>query len=178
MDYAKEYSRLHRSRLSVFAGRSILPHVDKINELVKRYRPKRMLDYGCGKGVQYEADKVHERWGVMPTLYDIGYHRYQERPVGKFDAIICTDVLEHIAEPDIEAFLADVFSFLIEPGGDQTPFIFFSVTCRPAKKKFHDGRNLHLTVQLPGWWQERIRKFKKDGVHLAVTYMGVTNEDH
>lgn len=35
------------------------------------------------------------------TLYDPGYEPYSTLPVGDFDGVICTDVLEHCPEEDI-----------------------------------------------------------------------------
>lgn len=173
INYAEEYRRLHRKRDSIFSGRSILPHVNSIKELVRYYRPTTLIDYGCGKGIQYELDKVHHMWGgKMPLLYDIGVPRYSKRPVPKGTcAIICTDVLEHIAEEDLPQILGDIFSF-------QPLFAFFSISCKPAKKSFADGRNLHLTVKPPAWWGERVFPLKNDGCHVRVNYTGVNNEDH
>lgn len=177
MDYAKEYGRLHRLRENIFAGRSITPHVDVIRKLVKSHAPRTLLDYGCGKGFQYSIDKIHEHWGVMPTLYDIGFAPLSKRPVGPFDGVLCTDVLEHIDKQDLPDVLRDIFSF-VDVDAERPPFVFFSITCRLAKKTLLDGRNVHLTVEGPGWWQKLLSEHKPRGCTLSVAYMGVRNEDH
>jgi cyclopropane fatty-acyl-phospholipid synthase-like methyltransferase len=178
VDYAKEYGKMHRSHHGYFPGRSLSAHLDGVKRLVKLYRPKRLLDYGCGKGLQYTLDKMHKHWGgPMPELYDIGYKPYAKCPEGPFDGIICTDVLEHIHEDDLPEVLTHIFSLLVDPAIDKTPFVFFSVSCRPAKKTFADGTNVHLTVKHPVWWQDTISPYKKPGVHIVTAYMGARDED-
>lgn len=144
-----------------------------IRELVGQHKPQQLLDYGCGKGIQYELDKVHLHWyKKMPLLYDVGVPRFSRRPVPTGTVgIICTDVLEHIAEEDLPEILTDIFSF-------KPLFAFFSISCKPAKKKFADGRNVHLTIQSPIWWGDRVRAFNIDRCHTRLVYTGVTNEDH
>lgn len=173
MDYAEVYTALHRKRDTIFSGRSVLPHVKSIRELVIQHNPKTLIDYGCGKGLQYSLDKVQRQWyNKMPLLYDIGVPKYSARPVPVGTVgIICTDVLEHIQEEDLPAILTDIYSF-------KPVFAFFSISCKPAKKTFKDGRNMHLTIKSPLWWADFIKPYKNEDCHNRVAYTGVTNEDH
>lgn len=166
MDYAAAYGELHKNQKH-FAGISIEPHVDRIANLVRECGSQNLLDYGCGKGYQYLAKRVHEQWGgILPICYDVGVSQLSKRPEGKFQGVICTDMIEHIEESDVPTILADVFSF-----ASQTSFVFLSVSCVPARKKvLPDGRNVHLTVKPPEWWDALLKPFERPGLVIDVAY--------
>jgi 2-polyprenyl-3-methyl-5-hydroxy-6-metoxy-1,4-benzoquinol methylase len=136
-------------------GLSILQHAKQIGALVKQHEAKRLLDYGCGAGDAYRSPhKLHKQWGLQwfdVTLYDPAFERLDEKPYGKFDGVICSDVLEHVPEADVDAFIANLFTHAKK-------FVWASVCCRPAKKCFADGTNLHCTVQPFAWWQAKFEE--------------------
>jgi len=169
-DYRREYEFLHEKRGGkYFSGKSMLPYADQIAELVLTVQPRRILDYGSGKGHQYLAHRAHEKWGgPLPICYDIGVPELQTRPQGLFEGLICTDVMEHIAEPDVDGVLADALGF-INPHAHA--FAFLAIACRPAKgKKLSDGRNVHLTVKPPEWWLARLERFRRPGLELVAEF--------
>lgn len=153
-DYAAAYSELHKNE-KYFANRGV--YADQIAELVKRHEPKSMLDYGSGKGYQYLASRIHEKWGgLLPVCYDVGVRQLAKKPEGKFDAVICTDMLEHIEEADLPEILADIFGYA-------STFVFLAISTVPARKKvLPDGRNVHLTVKPEAWWLELIKPYERD----------------
>lgn len=162
----EQYRLLHRDPL-VFGGRSLEPHVVQIAKLVRAYNAKSLLDYGCGKGEQYLKYKMHGAWGyggIMPVLFDPAVEQFAARPKGKFDGVICTDVMEHALEEDLDALLADIFGFARH-------FVFFSISCREAKRLLPDGRNAHVTVKPPAWWADRVTRAKPAGVHFKIRFM-------
>lgn len=163
MDYAKQYGQMHAANPKAFSGYSIKFHVGTIADLVHRVQPQRILDYGSGKGYQYLARRVHQRWGgLLPHCYDPGVPQLRERPHGKFQGVICTDVMEHIEEADVPDVLADIFSF-VDPTAHA--FAFFCIACRPAKRKrLPDGRDVHVTIRAPDWWRGRLAKFHRTGL--------------
>lgn len=167
-DYAKLYAPFHENQ-KLFPGYTVERYVDTISALVERHSPESMLDYGCGKGYQYLGHRVHEKWGgMLPYCYDIGVRQLNARPNRKHDAVICTDVMEHIATPDIPEILKDIVS-LCDIG--PRAFVFLGISCAPSKNKaFPDGRNVHLTVQLPEWWDEIIRKNVPKNLHVVARY--------
>lgn len=167
-DYAKLYTEMHREE-KAFSGYSIKSGVDDIAALVVKYQPRRLLDYGSGKGYQYLTKRVHERWGgPLPHCYDVGVRQLSEKPTDKFDGIICTDVMEHIAEPDVDEMLADILAFAAP-----TAFAFFLIACRPAaKKRLSDGRDVHLTIRPPQWWQDRLNMFIRPGLEIVARFDG------
>ncbi len=173
MDYAKAYSALHQRSDKAFSGFSLLPHISAITELVSTTRAQRLLDYGSGRGYQYLAKRAHEAWGgVLPTCYDVGVPMLSTRPQGRFDGVIATDVMEHIEEVDVPTILQDIFGFVeTHPSGPKA-FAFFSICCKPAKHKtLPDGRNVHLTVKPPGWWNTKLLKHDREGLLIQAVYI-------
>jgi 2-polyprenyl-3-methyl-5-hydroxy-6-metoxy-1,4-benzoquinol methylase len=72
----------------------------KMLPLIKKYNIKTILDYGCGKGLFQKALEEAKKAGEVDidsvTGYDPGVDKYSKKPTGKFDMVVCTDVLEHI----------------------------------------------------------------------------------
>lgn len=171
IDYRIEYSALHNRGEKIFSGLSVMPWKADIERLVFETRPARILDYGCGKGAQYKDDALNNRWprNIDLVLYDIGVWKFRNKPQGVFQGIICTDVLEHVAEDDVSEVLREIFSYA---DNEKESFVFFSICCRLAKKSFSNGVNLHLTVRPPGWWMERIDALKPEGVRLLCKFTG------
>ena len=166
-DYAKIYDRMHRHKPKKFSGYSIKGEVAEIAALVKAHQACRLLDYGSGKGYQYLELRVHEAWGgVLPHCYDPGVVQLSARPDGRFDGIICTDVMEHIAKADVPEVLADIFGFAAE-----WAFVYFLIAFRPSSRKvLPDGRNVHLTIRPPEWWNEQFEPFARHGLTIKAEY--------
>lgn len=133
-----------------FRGLSLLPYEKEIGALIASTQSRSLLDYGCGLGHQYKVYRLHEKWGITDLfLYDPGIGTRWQRPSKQYDFVVCSDVMEHVPPHLVDNVLRDLFSFAKKS-------VWISVCCRPAKKRFPDGRNLHLTIQPPEWWQERI----------------------
>lgn len=158
------YQRLHQQ--GKFPGLSIRAYIPQITELVMASGAKTLLDYGCGTGLQYTEECYHVFWNIMPTLYDPAVPAYSQRPTGQFDGVICTDVLEHIPENELDAVVQDLVQF-------SKMWCFVSVCCRPAKanKNLPDGRNAHVTIRPESWWREKLGKAfaGKAALHLEFT---------
>jgi len=163
----RQYGRMHvegETRLGIpaeqtFAGSSLAPHVTAIKALVQASGARTLLDYGSGKGLQYRphrvmvegrhvADGIAEYWDVDEVrCYDPGYAPFAALPAGRFDGVICTDVLEHCPEEDLPWIVAELFGFAKR-------FIYANVACYPARKHLPDGENAHITIRDPHWWRE------------------------
>lgn len=156
-----EYRKLHA--LHFFPGMSIAPFLPDITELVAETGAKKILDYGCGEGVQYTRERFHEAWGVdRPALYDPGVARWADKPVDIFDGVICTDVLEHVPEDELDGVIDDLIRM-------SSMWVFASVCCRPAKRKFLDGTNVHVTIRPLNWWAGKLaRPFGMSGRRLVL----------
>jgi hypothetical protein len=161
MDYAEEYGALHESHKR-FPGYSLGAYVEPIGKLIEAHQPDRLLDYGCGKGYQYLARRLHERWGgLLPHCYDVGVSQLSQKPEGTFGGVICTDVLEHIEREDLPGIIDDLLGFT-DPNG----FLFLGISCRPTRKTLRDGRDVHRTIEPPSWWQAIIKRRWLDSLSL------------
>lgn len=179
-----QYSRYHERNPKLFPGYSLKMGVADVVELVSATKPLRLLDYGCGKGYQYLGPRrTHEQWGgLLPHCYDPGVSQLSERPTGLFDGVICTDVMEHIPQASVDMVLDDIFSF-VAPGHNK--FVYMTISCRHSRKTLPDGTPMHLTVRPPEWWDEKIKRFERDGLIIRVKYeqknmdrrLGASSED-
>ena len=149
MQLLKDYQQLHSSK-RFFTGTSLKPHLQTIADLIKKTDSKHVLDYGCGKARLHRKGKT-SFWGVEVDLYDPAYEPYSQKPHRWYDGVICTDVLEHIPEEEIDGVLKDIFSHAQK-------FVFLSISTKLAEKTFPDGRNVHVCVKPPLWWLEKMPK--------------------
>ncbi len=143
----------------MFAGRSLTPLAIAIKHVIDRFRPRTLLDYGAGKGIAYRMpltvegttyDDLRAFWGVEEvTCYDPGYEPYSEFPEGRFDGVICTDVLEHIPGEDLPWILEEMFVFA-------RLFVFGNIASYPARKHLPNGENAHCTIRPKAWWEALI----------------------
>lgn len=167
-DYIEAYQSLHKNAKH-FAGRSIVDFLPQIIQLVDEMKPRSLLDYGCGKGYQYLRWRVHERWGgLLPYCYDVGIPQLRVLPSEKVDGVICTDVMEHIAEPDISIVLGDIFGCVER---SENSFAFFGIETSPSRKHFSkSGDNIHKTVKDPEWWEGQFLPFKRKVGRLVLAF--------
>lgn len=158
----REYRAMAATGLH-FRGLSVLQHADAIGELVAKHQAKTLLDYGCGAAEAYrKPHSLHQRWGVeLVKLYDPAFRRHAAKPTGTFDGVVCSDVLEHVREYQVDEFIATLFGYARR-------FVFASVCCRPAGKTFPDGTNLHVTLHPRDWWAERFEAHAKPGVEWQL----------
>jgi hypothetical protein len=155
-----------------FPGFSLDAQLARIKALIERTGADTVLDYGCGKGHQYRPrpikDEAGEVWPGVIDYWDIGevvcydpcYEPYNKLPEGKFDGVICTDVLEHCPEQDIPWIIEELFVYA-------TQFVFANVACYPARKRLPNGENAHCTIRPVDWWIQTVRSvaLNHPGIH-------------
>jgi FkbM family methyltransferase len=141
-----------------FAGSSLLRHVKAVRQWVNATEAGSILDYGAGKGFQYRpqkivvdgrhvADGVAEYWDVDEVrCYDPAYAPHSALPEGRYDGVVCTDVLEHCPDEDLDWIVDELFRFAKR-------FVYANVACFPAMKTLPNGANAHVTVRPPPWWR-------------------------
>ena len=165
----EQYKNVHANGIAeqgissdaAFAGQSLEPHLISIAELCRTTGAKTVLDYGSGKGSRYAmrdltlpngetVQSVQAYWGVDAiTCFDPAYPAFSTLPEGMFDGVVCTDVLEHVPEQDVDWILAEIFGYA-------RLFVFAVVASYPAKKVLPNGENAHCTVKSAEWWRERV----------------------
>jgi len=96
-----------------WAGYDVVKYQMKIKDLVNRYRATTILDYGCGKGMQYKEPLPYaseDNWQTFNEYLGVTVYKYDPcvpehstlPPVGtKFDGVICTQVLNNIPDDDM-----------------------------------------------------------------------------
>ena len=132
--------------------------------LLEESNSKTLLDYGSGTDLIYSKGKVHEYWNLEReniTLYDPAIPEYSVKPEGKFDAVICIDVMEHIPEDSIDYVLNEIFSH-------GTKLILLKIAVAHACATLPDGQNAHISVHNRDWWIERVKPFMKEGQTVVV----------
>lgn len=150
-----EYRKLAETADGNFQGLSVLHHVKSIKALATSIGAQTMLDFGCGRGDAYRSPhKLHHQLGLprsAVTLYDPAFRPSSTLPSGTYDLVICSDVLEHIPEPEVDEFIDRLFQYARKG-------VWASVCCRPAKKVFPDsGANLHVCVKPYEWWDAKFQ---------------------
>jgi FkbM family methyltransferase len=135
-------------------------HAAAVKRMIEQTGARGILDYGSGKGMQYRpqkifvdgrhiADGIAEYWDVDEVrCYDPGYAPFSDPPRERFDGVVCTDVLEHCPEEDVDWIVEEIFSFA-------SRFVYANVACYPATKRLPSGENAHATIRAPAWWREK-----------------------
>ena len=138
---------------------SLFPHIKRIKDLVVTTGAVTLLDYGCGKGMQYEAHRLEvpgagvfegvlDYWDVDEVrCYDPCYAPYSALPEEQFDGVVSTDVLEHCPEEDMPLIVDEMFSYARR-------FVFACIACYAAKSTLPNGENAHTTVRSSAWWHD------------------------
>jgi hypothetical protein len=172
--------RLNLTPEETYPGVSLLPHLKRIRELIVRTGATTLLDYGCGKGMQYEPhrvtvpgegvfDGVLDYWDVDEVrCYDPCVERYSALPEGQFDGVISTDVLEHCPESDIPWIVDEMFGYARR-------FVFACIACYAAKSTLPNGENAHTTVHPFAWWQA---VFSAAGAKRPAVLWKIFAEEH
>ena len=181
-DLIDSYKIIHQEE-GKFKGISLVPLVPTLMSLVKENDCKTLLDYGCGKAIPYDKDRCKEvdlRHPIQKLcnlksfdLYDPAYEKYATLPNKKYDIVVCTDVLEHIAEQDIDYVLTEILSH-------SKKIVFLNISCQPALKHFKEGKfkgkNVHISVFDPSWWGHKIGNIWNKFNHLKVYTLCETKE--
>ena len=181
-DLIDSYKVLHQEE-GKFKGISLVPLVPTLMSLVKENNCKTLLDYGCGKAIPYDKNRCKEvdlRHPIQKLcnlksfdLYEPAYEKYTTLPNKKYDIVVCTDVLEHIAEQDIDYVLTEILSH-------SKKIVFLNISCQPALKHFKEGKfkgkNVHISVFDPSWWGHKIGNIWNKFNHLKVYTLCETKE--
>jgi hypothetical protein len=161
INYAKEYDRLHKA--GFFNGISCLKQKDAVKQLVVDTDSKTVLDYGSGKGHQYTVHNINKYWNVSVDCYDPYVKDFCVLQDKVYDGVICSDVLEHVPEDDLDEALGNIFK-------RATKFVFLCIFIGLAKKKFSDGTNVHVNLKTEDDWINRVAKHNIAKVKVEIVF--------
>jgi 2-polyprenyl-3-methyl-5-hydroxy-6-metoxy-1,4-benzoquinol methylase len=148
-EYRKLNEQLHRERSDY--GISGHKYAQHIMEVEKISGIKTLLDYGCGKGTLTEALKAKGSQ-LQVTGYDPAIPDFADRPLGKFEMVVCTDVLEHIEPECVDDVLFDIKDY-------SSNAVMLAISTVPASKTLPDGRNTHINIRSPNWWIKKLTDY-------------------
>lgn len=131
---ALELSKEQHRESKTYSGKFLRPYRYRIKEIIDRLECKSVLDYGCGKGLQYEwvsqklGQTLEEMWGVEVVKYDPAWPRYEVEPSGPFDLVICCHVLNVIPIKDLGWVVDRLYSL-----SNKAVFIVNGISGPPSK---------------------------------------------
>lgn len=170
-DLAKRYIDLYRTyhndEKSMYEGFSATHNRHNIKYCMDKHKPTTMLDYGCGKASNLSRkDNCLEYWNIKrASLYDPAVPKFSKLSSGKFDCVLCTDVLEHIPEQNVPHVIEELTS-------RATMFAFMSISELPAKRTLPNGENAHCTCKPKTWWMEQLVTYGNPDIELYATFTG------
>ena len=135
-----QYALLHEKKKGY--GRTGENQIPLFLPIVKELNPTTILDHGSGKS--FLADRLNFNGKIRTYRYDPAVPELSKLPTEKIDLVLSTDVLEHIPEPYISDFIADIREI--------SENALFAISLRPSGNDLPDGRPCHLTVKDVNWW--------------------------
>ncbi len=144
--YLDQYKQLHQNNNNYGKG---LLHFEYIKAVLNAISANNVIDFGCGKGVM--ANALNETGMFKCAKYDPSIPKYSTPPTGHFDALINTDVLEHIPDNKLDGILK-----VMEQLSDIAliiPHLDLAVTILP------DGTNAHCTIKSPNEWNNVLSRY-------------------
>jgi SAM-dependent methyltransferase len=128
--------------------RSLIPKI--LQELEKR-KSVTVLDYGCGTAIHWHLQTLVKNTKSLPNVlgdkvqgyyrYDPAYELYSKKPETKFDFILCSDVLEHIPNDQLDNFFEEIHTY-----AKPDSVIFYSISTVNSSNLFLNGENMHITI--------------------------------
>lgn len=140
-----------------------------------------MLDYGGGQGRQYELADLRDAEGSVHanmakflsvekvSVYDAGRPGTESALGQRYDAVICTDVLEHIDHQDLSWVVRELFEHANKA-------VFATIATYPAVKLLPNGENAHCTLKPSSWWSNLFADAAKDFPALNYAYLVVNDK--
>lgn len=152
-----------------FNGRFLFRYIPDLEPLLRDRDCATVLDYGCGKAIQWErfipgtTTFLADYLGVRVTKYDPGTVRFAAEPEGQFDAVICTQVLGSVPISDLPWVIDRMYGFA-------TKLVFIGERIKPVRKQVH----AHMADKMPHekpheWWLEQLSaRPRPEGVEVYL----------
>jgi len=143
--YIEQYRKLHNSKKHY--GESGAEMKKEIELFIKYFKPKTLLDYGCGKGKL--IDLLKKKYPKIEFFkYDPSIKEYDTIPVRHVDMIVNTDVFEHIPEKDLDDVLKHIASLC--------NYAYFNLHHATAAATLPCGENAHCTIKAQDWYCKKM----------------------
>ncbi len=169
---ALEMSKEQHRESKTFSGKFIRPYRGQIKAIIERLDCRSMIDYGCGKGLQYEwtdpeGRTLEQYWGMEVVKYDPAHPKFEQEPSAPADIVVCSHVLSIIPLPDIEWVVDRIYAL-----ANKAVFIVTGINSAPKKARKAAWR-LENTPQnhfgVDDWLDILRRRLTKDiEIHLVI----------
>lgn len=171
-DAALDATRRFHARNKGFSGRFMIRYWTDIDRLIREFGCRTMLDYGCGRGVQYEMPEIQEGLAAAGIThvqkYDPGVGEFSEEPRGQYDLVICTQVLGSIPIPDLQWVLGRLCGFASRA-------VYIGERIGPVRKRLHAFLGDKMPHEWPRErWVEEIRRVPRP---VPVFFRTMGSED-
>jgi hypothetical protein len=104
-----EAGALFHATHKTWSGKGTLQYKEYLKMLIDKYNIKTILDFGCGKGMQYSVYNLDKELGVTVVQYDPCIHGLDSWPEGNFDMVIALDCIGRVSLSDLN-WLYESFS--------------------------------------------------------------------
>ena len=156
-DYIDKLTEMHGASEKFMSGRLILGFFPDILDIISHSNIWSILDFGCGKGVQWTEMKLHHAWGGAPRphMWDPAVpelHHNNPFKIGRdYDLVIATAVLQHVPEWDITKQLWNLFDLT-----RKTLYLGFVMDSDHDYDNKGDSSEINCSLHSPDWWINRI----------------------
>lgn len=186
-DYHKalEDAKKFHATTDKFSGKFLRPHAKYIKSIIDKFDIKSILDYGCGKGLQYtwvipnakieqwddgdgepipHGQTMEQYWGIEVTKFDPAVPAFSKEPAKAHDLVICSHVLGTIPVKDLPVIVKRIFSLT-------NKFLYAVEAIGPSKKNWLKGE-VETPRFTPIEWIDAIAPHKPEEVEceLVVRY--------
>jgi hypothetical protein len=146
--YWDQYKQIHAGKRYGISGDRT---VDRLLEVIDRSSTS-LLDYGAGQAntAKLLATALGFDSKDQYYAYDPNVQRRNSRPDRTFDLVVCTDVMEHVPEDEVDNVLVDIWGYVDKEA-------FFVIALQLAGEILPNGENAHCTVQPKEWWEKKLR---------------------
>lgn len=150
-----EQLKKQREANPAWGGSAVRNAGDHVVRYIQRHPAiKTVLDFGSGVGTlkRYVEQNVVRPMDnpVSITEYDPSVPGKDVTPTATFDLIITTDVLEHVERESLD----ETLDWIAEHSRRQ----FHHIDCNNTNHILPDGRDVHLIVRPPHWWESYLNR--------------------
>jgi tetratricopeptide (TPR) repeat protein len=185
-ELTKQYEIMHSESAgqgdTTFAGLTTFLRVAPfIRERFHHKGMNTLLDYGGGQGKQYALTELQNRKGeTFPDMaaflgvqsaevYDAGRPGTEISVSGSYNAVICTDVLEHCDAQDLPWIIRELFALANKA-------VFATIATYPAVKHLPNGENAHCTLESSDWWSRLFVDAATEFPNIDYAYLVVNDK--